>query len=304
MRDAAPTPSMGSPHHTRGRGFAWVTGAYLLALVAALATGLALQGRHPIVVALVADLVATAVVFAFSLALDNSSMYDPYWSLAPIPIVLYWATAPGGGDGVALRQWLVILLIAAWGLRLTANWVARWHGLGDEDFRYVEIRGKTGKLFWPASFFSIHLFPTGWVFLGLLAAWPALSGPARPTGWVDAVGVAVTAGAIAIEALSDLQLRRFMTSRRDRSAMLDTGLWAWSRHPNYFGEVLFWWGLWILGFAARPTWWWSAVGPLAITLLFAFVSIPWMDRRMLERHPDWAGHMKRTSAFIPLPPRR
>jgi steroid 5-alpha reductase family enzyme len=235
--------------------------------------------------------------------LDNSSMYDPYWSVAPIPIVLYWALAPGGSASVPLRQFLVVFLVAAWGVRLTANWAARWHGLGDEDFRYVEIRGKTGRLYWPASFFSIHLFPTAWVFLGLLSTWPALSGPARPPGWIDAAAVLVTGGAILVEGLSDLQLRRFMNSRREREAVLDTGLWAWSRHPNYFGEVMFWWGLWLFGYAARPSWAWTAVGPLSITMLFAFVSIPWMDRRMLARHPAWAPHMKRTSAFFPLPPR-
>jgi steroid 5-alpha reductase family enzyme len=303
MVDAShPLPS-GSPVHSRGRGFAWVIGTYVLAALAALATAMALSGRDPIVVALAADVVATAVVFAFSLVLDNSSMYDPYWSVAPIPIVLYWALAPGGSASVPLRQFLVVFLVAAWGVRLTANWAARWHGLGDEDFRYVEIRGKTGRLYWPASFFSIHLFPTAWVFLGLLSTWPALSGPARPPGWIDAAAVLVTGGAILVEGLSDLQLRRFMNSRREREAVLDTGLWAWSRHPNYFGEVMFWWGLWLFGYAARPSWAWTAVGPLSITMLFAFVSIPWMDRRMLARHPAWAPHMKRTSAFFPLPPR-
>ncbi len=304
MSDAAPIPSAHDPRHSRGRSLAWLAAAYLAALVAALATGMALQGGNPILVALAADAVATVVVFAFSLTLDNSSMYDPYWSVAPIPIVAYWAMAPGGGDAVALRQALVVLLVAAWGLRLTANQLARWHGLGDEDYRYVDIRRKTGKLYWPASLVSLHFFPTGWVFLGLLAAWPALNGPGRPFGWLDALGVGVTTGAIAIEAISDLQLRRFMTSRRERGAMLDTGLWAWCRHPNYLGEMGFWWGLWILGYAAQPGWWWTAVGPLAITLLFVFISVPMKDRRMLANHPEWATRMKRIPAFLPMPPRR
>ena len=303
MSDAPPMPSAGSPRHTRGRSLAWLAAAYLAALVAALATGMALQGRNPILVALAADAVATVVVFAFSLALDNSSMYDPYWSVAPIPIVAYWAMAPGSGEAVALRQALVLILVAAWGLRLTANQLARWHGLADEDYRYVDIRRKTGRFYWPASFVSLHFFPTGWVFLGLLAAWPALNGPGRPLGWLDALGVAVTAGAIAIEAVSDLQLRRFMSSRRERGAMLETGLWAWCRHPNYLGEMGFWWGLWILGYSAQPGWWWTAAGPLSITLLFVFISVPLKDRRMLAHHPEWAARMKRIPAFLPLPPR-
>src|SRR5512136_1091170 len=303
MSNASPMPSAGSPRHERGRSLAWLAVAYLAALVAALATGMALQGRNPILVALAADAVATVVVFAFSLALDNSSMYDPYWSVAPIPIVAYWAMAPGSGEAVALRQALVVVLVAAWGLRLTANQLARWQGLADEDFRYVDIRRKTGRFYWPASFVSLHFFPTGWVFLGLLAAWPALNGPGRPLGWLDVVGVAVTAGAIAIEAVADLQLRRFMSSRRERGAMLETGLWAWCRHPNYLGEMGFWWGLWILGYSAQPGWWWTAAGPLSITLLFVFISVPLKDRRMLAHHPEWAARMKRIPAFLPLPPR-
>ncbi|MBS1110407.1 MAG: hypothetical protein H6Q88_2399, partial [Anaeromyxobacteraceae bacterium] len=80
------------------------------------------------------------------------------------------------------------------------------------------------------------------------------------------------------------------------------GLWAWCRHPNYLGEMGFWWGLWILGFAARPGWW-TLVGPLSITVLFVFISVPRKDRRMLMNHPEWAGRMKQIPAFLPLPRR-
>jgi steroid 5-alpha reductase family enzyme len=276
--------------------------AYAVALAAAVAAAFLLQGLHPLWVALAADVVATLVVFGFSLAFDNSSFYDPYWSVAPVPIAVYWAA--GAPSGLDLRAALVLLLVAAWGVRLTANWVARWHGLGDEDFRYAEIRGKTGRLYWPASLISIHLMPTAWVFLGLLPTWPALSGGGRPLGALDLLALVVTAGAIAIEAVSDLQLRRFVRTRRDPSAVLDEGLWRLSRHPNYFGEVTFWWGLWLFGVAADPRWAWTAVGPASITLLFLLVSLPWMDRRMLSRHPEWAAQMKATSALVPWPRRR
>ncbi len=301
MPDAAPVraapPSL-------ARSQAWLVVAYVTALAAALATARALSGQDPIRVALAADVVATAVVFGFSRALGNSSVYDPYWSVAPIPIVVYWALAPGGSEAQALRQWMVVALVVAWGLRLTANQMARWHGLADEDFRYVDIRRKTGRLFWPASFLSIHLFPTLLVFLGLLAAFPALSGPGRPPGWLDLVGVGVAAASIALETAADLQLRRFLSTPRPRGATLDTGVWAWCRHPNYLGEIGFWWGLFILGLAARPAWAWTVVGPLAVTLLFVFASIPMKDRRMLENHPEWAEQMKRIPALLPVPRRR
>ena len=294
MPDASPS---------RARAFTWLAITYVVALAAGVATAIAVPAWSPIVVALVADVVATVAVFGFSVAFDNSSMYDPYWSLAPIPIVLYWAFAPGGGDAVALRQALVIGLVAAWALRLTGNQLARWHGLGDEDFRYVDIRKKTGRFYWPASLVSLHLFPTLWVFLALLGAWPALSGPGRPVGWIDLVAVVVAVFSITIETVADLELRRFMSSRRERGAMLDSGIWAWCRHPNYLGEMGFWWGLWILGYAAQPGRWWTLVGPLSITLLFVAISGPMKDRRMLENHPEWAARMKAKWAFLPLPPR-
>jgi steroid 5-alpha reductase family enzyme len=304
MNDAARAPVGAPARGDRARGLAWIAVAYVAAFAAALAAATMLPGRSPLVVAGVADVVATVVVFGFSVYLGNSSAYDPYWSVAPVPIVVYWSLVPGAAAASGARQALVVLLVTAWGLRLTANWVARWHGLSDEDFRYREIRAKTGALYWPASFFSIHLMPTAWVFLGLLPTYPALALPGRPLGVLDLLAALVTAAAIAVEALSDLQLRRFMTSRRDPEAVLDQGLWSLSRHPNYFGEVLFWWGLWLFGLAANPSWAWTAVGPLSITLLFALVSVPWMDRRMLSRHPSWAGHMRATSAIVPWPRRR
>jgi steroid 5-alpha reductase family enzyme len=266
--------------------------AYAVALFAAAMAARLVGGRHPIVVAALADIVATIVVFAFSVALDNSSVYDPYWSVAPLPIAISWVSG-----GVGLRQVLVIALFASWGARLTANWALRWRGPADEDFRYVEIRGKTGRLYWPASFFSIHLFPTAWVFGGMLPAFPALT----RTGFtiVDIAAMLVTGTAIAVEAIADLQLRRYLRSPHRPEDILATGLWSVCRHPNYLGEVLFWWGIFLFGVAADPHWAWSAIGALAITLLFVLVSVPWMDRRMLSRHPAWAAHMKRTPALLP-----
>jgi steroid 5-alpha reductase family enzyme len=287
----------------RRRGLALVAGAYAVALAAAVAAGWALRGHHPILVAAAADVVATAVVFAFSVALDNSSMYDAYWSVAPIPIALFWASTAGGAAAVRVRQAAAIVLVCVWGVRLTGNWVARWRGLHDEDFRYVEIRGRTGRAYWPASFVAIHLMPTIWVFLGLLPLYAALATPGRPLGPLDAAAAALAAAAIAIEATADRQLRAFLRARRDPADVLDTGLWGLSRHPNYFGEVLFWWALYFFGVAANRSWAWTFVGPLSITVLFVLVSVPWMDRRMLSRHPAWAERMRTTPALVPWPRR-
>lgn len=275
-------------------GRVFVAVAYLVALLAAAATAHSLGGRHPILVAAAADVAATIVVFLFSVGLDNSSVYDPYWSVAPLPIALYWSEVTGD---FGPRQVVIFTLVAIWGARLTANWALRWRGPGDEDFRYVEIRGKTGRAYWPASFVAIHLLPTIWVFLGLLPLYPALT--RAGFGVLDAVALVVTALAIAIETIADRQLRRYLLSPHDPGDVLAAGLWARCRHPNYLGEILFWWGLALFGLAAAPAWAWSLAGPLSITLLFVFVSIPWMDRRMLARHPAWAERMQKVPALLP-----
>jgi steroid 5-alpha reductase family enzyme len=290
---------------SRRQLLAAVGAAYAVALLAALGAGFLLRGRHPILVAAVADAVATAVIFLASVQYDNSSLYDPYWSVAPVPIAAYWASVPGDGDGGSpIRKALALVLLCAWAVRLTANCLSRWRSLAHEDFRYVELRGKAGRAYWPLSFLGIHFFPTVWVFLGLLPLYPVLAASGRPVGPLDLVAATVTATAIALEALADLQLHRFLRTRRDPAAVLDSGLWAVTRHPNYLGEVLFWWGLWLFGVAADPAFAWTVIGPLAITLLFLFVSVPWMDRRMLSGHPAWAGRMRTTHALLPWPRRR
>jgi steroid 5-alpha reductase family enzyme len=197
----------------------------------------------------------------------------------------------------------VLLAVGVWGFRLTWNCLLRWRSLEHEDFRYREIRARTGRLYWPASLVSIHLMPTAWVFLGLLPLYPALAAPARFPGWLDLAAAAVALGAVALEAAADRQLRRFLATRADPSQVLDTGLWSLSRHPNYLGEVLFWWGLLLFGLAADPAWAWTAVGAVSITALFLLVSVPWMDRRMLARHPAWAERMRRVPALLPWPRR-
>ena len=117
---------------------------------------------------------------------------------------------------------------------------------------------------------------------------------------LDVLAVLVTAAAIAVEAGADRQLRRFLTSPRKPGQILDTGLWAFSRHPNYFGEVLFWWGVWLFGLAADPSRWWTIVGPAGITALFLGISVPMMDKRMLARHPGYAEHISQAIGISSL----
>lgn len=285
------------------RAAAWCLIAYLAASAVAAGAGLLLRGEHPLVVAAVADAAATVCIFCFTLAFDNTSLYDPYWSVAPIPLAAYWLLHPASAGGPPTRQLTVLALVSVWGVRLTVNWARHWEGLDHEDWRYVDVRGWAGRAFWPVSLMTLQLMPTALVFGGCLPIYVVMT-RSRPLGWLDALATLVTIAAIWIEAAADRQLRRFRRSRDGPFRILDTGLWAWSRHPNYFGEILFWWGLFLFALAASPSAWWVGLGPVAITLLFVFVSLPLMEKRLLARHPEHAERRQRTSAIVPWPPRR
>jgi steroid 5-alpha reductase family enzyme len=274
--------------------------AYLIAGTAAALFGNIVGGWHPILVVAVADLAGTMVIFGFSVYLDNSSVYDAYWSLAPILIAFYWLifSRPSVLDN-QLRQVVVMALVLIWGFRLTLNWAVRWRGIAHEDWRYVDFREKHGKAYWVISFFGIHLMPTVLVFLGCLPLVPSLVEPATTFNALDIIAVLVTGAAIWIEFRADLDVTRFRNSERDEEELLQSGLWSLSRHPNYFGEILFWWGLFAFAYAANPGYWWTIIGPLSITLLFIFISIPMIEKRLLTRKPEYAAYMKTTSMLVP-----
>jgi len=276
--------------------------AYGLAGVAAWVVTAAAGGLHVYAVTLVADVVATLVVFAVSMVVANSSLYDPYWSVAPPVIAFAWAAH---GDGQPVRVVVVLILISVWAVRLTGHWAGTWRGLSHEDWRYVQLRGTTaGTLpWWLVSLGGIQLMPTLVVFLGLLPVWPAVGVGGRPFGLLDVVATLVTAGAIAVEAAADVQLRRFVADPARRGGIADRGLWRLCRHPNYLGEIAFWWGLWLFGLAAAPSWWWTVVGAVGMVVLFLAASIPLMDRRSLDRRPGYAEWMKRVPALVPSPRR-
>jgi steroid 5-alpha reductase family enzyme len=284
-------------------GMVWL--AYLVAALVAVAKGLGVEawGWHPVAVALAADVAATVVIFAASFLFKNSSFYDPYWSVAPPAIALYFVLRPEAGPVDGLRVILVFLLVLAWAVRLTWNWARGWQGLGHEDWRYLRLKEQSGRAYWLVSFAGIHLMPTFWVFAGCLASYPALAAANRPFGLLDVIAAVVMAGSIWIEKRADDELRRFRAEGHGPQAILKTGLWAWSRHPNYFGEMGFWWGLWLFGVSANPAWW-TIIGPVSITLMFRFVSLPMVETRMLERRPDYAAHTRTTPLVFLRPPRR
>jgi len=277
--------------------------AYAAAAAMAVAVAHAVPFEHPITVALSADLAATCVVFAFSFAFRNSSFYDAYWSVTPPFIAAYWLASAAASGAAGARQLVVLGLVCAWAVRLTYNWLRWWEGLGHEDWRYRNLQKTTGKAYWLVSFAGIHVLPTLWVFGGCLPLYPALALGTAPFGALDWVAAIVTAGAILLEAVADQELARHRRSRPPAGQTLTTGLRRYSRHPNYLGEMGFWWGLYLFGLAAAPAWWWTVIGPAAITAMFRFVSLPMIETHMQEGRPDYKAYAERTNLVVPGPSR-
>ena len=280
-----------------------ITFAYIVTLSIAW-VALAVLDQSPLWNMFWADIAATFAIFFFSRLYKNSSFYDAYWSVIPPLIALYWAmTATAQGIDMT-RAWLVVILVWLWGIRLTANWATFWPGLEHEDWRYEPIKTNAGKWNALADFSAIHLFPTVIVFAACIPIYAAVAMDAHPLNWLDYLAATATLLAIFIELVSDIQLHRFLTHRKPGEIM-KTGLWALSRHPNYFGEWLFWAGLALFGLAAVPSaWWWVLPGAIAMLVMFLLASIPMIDKRSLARRPEYATHMQQVSGFMPWFPKR
>jgi steroid 5-alpha reductase family enzyme len=289
---------------SKTRALLLVSLSYVMALGFAWATAAFAPIDDLLYRTLAADLVATMVIFAWSVAYDNSSFYDAYWSVIPIAIVSYWMTL-ADSDVPALRSAAVFIVVTIWGTRLTFNWARGWTGLDHEDWRYVDFRARVPDFYWGVSFAGFHVFPTLIVFAGLAAVFPALVRSGRAPGMVDLVAFCVGLCGIWLEWQADRQLRAFVTSGRQPGETLRHGLWRYSRHPNYLGEMLVWWSLFLFGLAADPEWAkWAVWAPIAMTAMFLFVSIPLIEKRSLARRANYQQVIDETSILIPFPPRR
>ncbi|MHA1646770.1 MAG: DUF1295 domain-containing protein [Promethearchaeota archaeon] len=255
---------------------------------------------HPLIKILVTDIFATIIIYILSEILGNASLYDPYWSITPLIIGAYYLLNFSINNEYLPRIILIYGIVSIWGMRLTWNWVRGWKNLLQEDWRYRNFRKNYPKLFWFINLTGIQLLPTIFVYLGCLPLFFAFTDPIQPFNWLDILGIIISVGAILIETFSDAQMHSFVRLRKDKYAILDRKLWKFSRHPNYFGEVSFWWGIYCFGIAANPNSWWTIIGALAINLLFIFVSVPLMDKYQLTRKPEYLEYKNRTHALLPI----
>ena len=278
---------------------ALITAIYVLAGVAGV---LLFRFTAPVIASSIvrlflADVLATIIVWAFGLLYENVSVYDPYWSVFPPVAFLIWAFYTG--------VWtlpVVLLLLASWywGWRLTRNWVITFKGIAHEDWRYTKYRSQHPLVFHAINFFGLNMVPTLVVFAAMLPGLQLYDFPV--TGNLSPValiilyfGFLVCLASATIQLIADKQIHDFRAANPGKYCTV--GLWKHGRHPNYFGEIQFWWGIWIM-YAACGGFDWFICGPIAMTALFLGISIPLMEKRQLANKPGYAEYRKQTRILI------
>lgn len=241
---------------------------------------------------LIADVCSTVVTFAFSLIFKNASIYDPYWSVQPIVIVLCMALYTGLNAYGAL----LTIVVCIWGVRLTINWAYTFRGMAYQDWRYTMFKEKTGAFYPLINFFGIHLFPTLVVYACVLPIVYALAlGAKLSVGSVLFLGLSLCA--VALQGMADIQMHKFR--KNGVGGFIRVGLWKYSRHPNYLGEILMWWGVALSFVCALPSFWYLASGALLNNLMFLVVSIPMADKRQ-ARKQGFSDYKSKTRALFPI----
>jgi steroid 5-alpha reductase family enzyme len=236
-----------------------------------------------------------------SLVLKNASIVDIFWGLGFV--IVAWLTFYMA-DGYLGRKILICALVTVWGLRLAIHIGKRNRGKG-EDRRYQAWRASYGPRFWWVSLFTV--FGTQgillWVISLVTQAGQISPEPGRWV-WQDTLGLRVWAVGFFFEAVGDWQLARFKANPANKGKVMNRGLWATTRHPNYFGECLMWWGLFLITLA-NPANVWTIISPLTITILLLKVSgVTLLEKSIVETRPKYRDYMESTSAFIPWFPKR
>jgi steroid 5-alpha reductase family enzyme len=245
-------------------------------------------------------LALVTALWGVSVALKDTSIVDIFWG-SDFVIVAWVAYVLG--DGSADRRLLLALLVTIWGLRLTAHLARRNLGKG-EDYRYAEMRRRHGER-WPLRSLMVVFWLQGALMWVVSLPVPVAMNDPTPIGLgaLDWIGAAIWVVGLAFEAGGDQQLARFKADPANRGKVMDRGLWRYTRHPNYFGDFCVWWGIWLVALATGSAWW-TAVGPVVMSVLLIRVSgaAP-LERSLTKRREGYADYVAHTSAFFPWPPR-
>lgn len=247
--------------------------------------------------ALVVMVIAVVLVWAVSLRLRNVSIVDSAWSLLFALAAFTYASSVGGSPRVVL----VLALVSVWALRLSVY--ITWRNWGHaEDARYQEIRARNQPNFGFKSLYLVFLLQA---LLAWIISLPLLGSilSSAPLNVFDVAGGVLWVTGMIFEAGGDWQLARFKANPANKGAVMDRGLWRYTRHPNYFGDFCVWWGFYLIAVGCGA--WWSVPGPLLMSLLLMRVSgVSLLEKDIGKRRPKYADYIRRTNAFFPGMPKR
>lgn len=271
---------------------------YIAAVFIGVVTFLNLNVESIFLKVFIADLSATIFIYLAGLIFKNSSLYDPYWSVIPpmitILISIYF--------GVFFHTPILLLNLAIliWAIRLTYNWMLTWTGFDYIDWRYVMIKEKTPKIWLLTNFLAIHFFPTVIVFIQLIGTIYYING-AQTINYITVLAFIVIVIAASIQLIADKQMRDFKENKVNQRKIINVGLWKYSRHPNYFGEVLMWFGVYLFYFSYTLKIDYIILMPIIMLAMFIFISIPMMEKKILKTRPEYEEYQKNVSMLLILP---
>ncbi len=252
---------------------------------------------HPLILALAIILVLGIVSWLVSLVKNDVSFVDSLWSLFFLVAAIVFASQL---ETISARGQIVLLLVAIWALRLSIYITARNWG-EPEDYRYKAIRAKNEPGFAFKSLFIVFTLQGVLAWIVAMPLLPAISSQAA-LSIIDFVALAVWTVGFVFEAGGDYQLSRFKARKDQKGKVLDSGLWRYTRHPNYFGDFCVWWAFFLFAVAAGG--WWTIASPIIMSLLLLKVSgVAMLEKTIGKRRPKYADYIRRTNAFFPGPPR-
>lgn len=250
-------------------------------------------------VSALAVLVYVFLQWVGSVIYRDASIVDRFWGFGFA--VVAWAALLYNGI-FDTKTWLVVALATIWGARLSIYLTWRNWGHG-EDYRYVAMRERQGGKFWWTSFYRVFLLQgfLTW-FIGLpLQRTMTVGGD---LGMLAYIGVALWCVGLTFEAVGDWQLARFKSDSGNKGKVMDRGLWRYTRHPNYFGDAVLWWGMYLVAFTG-PVDLLLAICPLTMTFFLMRVSgVPLLEKKLKKTRPEYTAYVERTSSFFPRPPRK
>lgn len=240
-------------------------------------------------------------LWIINLILKDASIVDIFWGAGFV--MSAWVAFAITYDSLTFRHWLIAILVTIWGLRLSLHIFMRNAGKG-EDFRYVQWRKENGKNWWWRSFFKVFLLQgiLMWIVASPLTTAQLSPQPANLTV-LDFFGIILWTLGFFFESIGDYQLTRFRGNPANKGKLLNTGVWRYTRHPNYFGDSAQWWGFYLIALAAGG--WWTIFSPILMTYLLVKVSgVALLEKSLIQNKPGYKEYAESTNAFIPWFPRK